>query len=204
MNSKEQYLIDELTNLAYRYYPLGISDTEDAYFLTEQFKLHNARLDEFKEKYERGFSDLLSGITANTRIRCEDISGLYYHDMCVKARLWRDKPVAVRILVLYISFAIPFYVLYESVDRFAGFTITDFHERSYISEIGTPENVEIAKLIEAKIPVYFPGIERLPTAVRDAPVDNVQFDGVGRILGMEGPGSVPMTIFNCFFSNQYF
>lgn len=191
---------NDFLQLAYSFYPKGMSDQGELYGMTPQFrKLYQTlqKNDYMDQKWQQ-LLDILQ-----QRFKCRDIG--------IADPIKRDYRIAIVLetprphnIVVNISKLIPYYCLYTELapGSKSGGRLSGYIFKNFISS-----DQEIIDWISEQIHLYFDGYTQFPPELPLVKFKDVVFEdrGVLAILDDEFPGQFEsMTLFNAFFSSDMF
>lgn len=190
---------DYLLELAYTYYPKGISEENaDVYHSTPEFQKLTQSLQERKH-LDIQWKKLLSVL--HFRFDCLDIG---FQDP-----LLRGYRIAIVLtfprrhyIVVNVSKLIPYYCFYTNSDR------DDLHFLDpgfFIFSNFIPSDQEVVNWVSNQIKFHFEGYEELSSNLPLVPIEDVVFDERGILLSnIHLRHFDSMTLFNAFFSTNMF
>jgi hypothetical protein len=186
--------------LAYSFYPKGMSDTDDLYGMTPEFR----RLLDTLHKHEyldKKWELLLS--TLNQRFECIEVG--------IPDPIVRGYRIAIKLkspqphnIVVNISKLIPSFCFYTASDnpKSAGRA----HPRYFKFNNFTSADNEVVSWIRGQIQLHFEGYKEFPPELVFSDVEDTEFDMQGFLLRQKEYSSYfrSMTLFNAFFSSNTF
>lgn len=185
--------------LAYSFYPKGMSDTDDLYGMTPQFKHLLDTLHEHEyldEKWEL----LLSAL--KQRYECLEVG--------IPDPIMRGYRIAIKQtspqphnIVVNVSKLIPRFCFYTESDnpKNAGRPYPRYFRFNNFASVDD----EVVSWVSEKIQVYFEGYKEFPPELVFSDVEDTEFDGEGVLLSNKLRSySRAMTFFNAFFSSNIF
>lgn len=195
----------ELINLAKEYFPIGISDSDPEYQSTTQY-LNLMKAFQKRDSYHKTLICFAKSIRKKFPF-CEfiDLTKILKNDRCVKGKfIIQDKGVSYSFMV-YISFCAPYYACYETIEDYRPKSFLDFFSHRHVLHQPREAAVPFFEYILIELPKYFSAFKRMKANHINITIDNIMYDGIGR-LAIFSNSSVtqPMTLFNVFFSNNYF
>lgn len=191
---------NEFLQLAYTFYPKGISDQDELYGMTPQFRNLYQTLqkhDYLDEKWQQ-FLNVLE-----QRFKCRDIgfTDPIKRDYRIAIVLKTPKPHNI---VVNVSKLIPYYCFYTELaqgnkpnGRLGDFIFKDF----------IPSDQEIINWISEQIQFHFEGYKEFPPALPLVRIKDVEFEERGVLLSVDEqyPSHFEsITLFNAFFSSNMF
>lgn len=185
---QKQYFLD----LAYSFYPKGISDLDEIYGLTPQYRKMYETLRK-NDTLDKKWEQLID--TLQQRYKCTELG---YIDPIMRGYrigivLQTPKPHTI---VVNISKLIPYYCFYTGTDRLGFYAFDNFSK----------EDQEIVNWVTEQIHRHFEGYSEFPPALPLVKFDNVSFEDRGYIHVENEDRSFlePMRLFNAFFSSNIF
>ncbi|MGB8193232.1 MAG: hypothetical protein WCF67_14985 [Chitinophagaceae bacterium] len=199
-NPEVQQQKNEFLQLAYSFYPKGISDQDEIYGMTPQFrKLYETlqKNDYLDEKWQQLLNIL------QQRFECREIGipNPIRRGYWIAIVLKIPKPHSI---VVNVSKLIPYYCFYTQLPRKnkpAG-RLGDFIFKDFI-----PSDQEIVNWVSEQIQLHFEGYKELPPALPLVRFKDVEFEDNGVLQSVDElyPSHFEsMTLFNAFFSSNMF
>ncbi len=159
----EQAEIERLTELAYRYFPKGIPDDDKGY---AESKESMARKELFVSR--NSYMDIIDQIakdfcSLNRNFQFQNISEFLSHDRCVKTRFIATDQSIKNNIVVYISYFVPYYVIYGSANNVKFDSFSDYLNNSHVSlTFSEPQLTRAAREIENIIKQQLPTYQAFP------------------------------------------
>lgn len=195
--------VTELSNLSYTFFPKGLSDSSEKFWNSKEYKNQRKFLEQ-KGSFESMLNSINKSLLSKfDNLIIENLNDILPKDRCVKEKLILNKKS--HCLVVYMSMLIPYYVIYESSQNFIQQTLKPSYNINHIEKNISKDYLAVSSefniLITDKLPQYQP----LSQEVIFTPVHNIAFNGNG-VLENFIPSNFanPMTLFNVFFSDNYF
>jgi hypothetical protein len=191
---------NEFLQLAYNFYPKGISDQDELYGMTPQFRNLYQTLqkhDYLDEKWQQLLNIL------QQRFKCRDIGIADPIKRGYRIAIVLETPKPHNIVV-NVSKLIPYYCFYTELAPGSkpNGRLSDFIFKNFI-----PSDQEIVNWVSEQIQLHFEGYKEFPPDLPLVQFKDVEFEdrGVLRSVDEQYPSFFEsMTLFNAFFSSSMF
>lgn len=192
-----------LIDLAYTFFPKGINENNPEYFNSKEHQNLIAGLEK-KADFEKMFLDISSEVTSFfQRMLFEDLSFNLVMDRCVKGKFFYEEED--NYIMVYISIIIPFYVIYEANNILSDKNLGSFDQTDHIWKENSPTFIRFKEVFQLIVNNQLPEYEKLDFDLAQTEVDDILFNGNGRLASFKHQRfSSKMTLFNAFFSDNYF
>lgn len=200
MNKEHLFLIRK----AYSLFPKGIPDNTEEFSNSKQFQFLISRIAETKPHFIDKLQEIKTELTLKvSNLVLDDLNRFFPKDRCVKCKI--SLPQEKNTLLIYISMFIPYFIIYESTQDETSKSIDEYHERLHIKYEISNQYFNIVKELKGIIKNLLPDYKQMSSETFSIPIPDITFNGNG-ILNNFTPSRflTPMSVFNVFFSDNYF
>jgi hypothetical protein len=199
MNEK----IVELEKLSYQFFPKGKSDRDEVFWISEEYIKLKSFLNQ-KNSFVNVLNSLIKSMKTNFGdLMIEEMNNSIPSDRCVKIKFFINNEKSY--LMLYVSILIPYYIIYESLLNKKVETFDEFLEKKYVQKKISDGYEQICSKVELCMKHLLPEYQLMSQEIFSHSVPDIVYNGNGVLNNfLPSKYSTPMTIFNVFFSDNYF